>query len=92
MIKSDDYIKILREYAIPIIRDLIGDDFVLQQDNCSVHVSSKTLESLEGAGIEVLLWPSRSPDLSLIENVWEMISSRLYDGTQPKLISFVSEK
>ena len=52
--KSDQFIKTLREYAIPIVRDLIGDDFVLQQDNCSVHVSSKTLEFLEGAGIDVL--------------------------------------
>ena len=40
-IKSDDYIKTLREYAIPNIKGLIGDDFVLQQNNCSLHVSSK---------------------------------------------------
>ena len=73
----------LREYAIPIIGDLIGDDFVLQQGNCSVHVSSKTLEFLEGAGIEMLPWPSRSPDLNFIENVWGLNSSRVYDGPQP---------
>ena len=82
-IKSDEYIKTLREYAIPNIKGLIGDDFVLQQNNCSLHVSSKTLEFLDGAGIEVLPWPRRSPDLSLIENVWGLISSRMYNGPQP---------
>ena len=82
-IKSDEYIETLREEAIPIIRDLIGDDFVLQQDNCSVHVLSKTLEFLEGAAIEVLPWPSRSLDLNLIENVWVLICSRVYNGPQP---------
>ena len=53
-IKSDEYIKTFRQYAIPIIRDIIRDNFVLQQENCNVHVSSKTLDFLEGAGIEVL--------------------------------------
>ena len=52
-----------------LVRVLTGDDFVLQQDNYSVPVSLKTLEFLEGAGIEVLPWPSRSPDLNLIQRV-----------------------
>ena len=50
---SDEYIKTLRECAVPIIGDPIRDDFVLQEDNSSVHVSSKFLEFLEGAGIVV---------------------------------------
>ena len=68
-IESDEYIQTFRECAIPIDRDLIGDDFVLHQDNWSVHVSSKNVEFLERAGIEELPWPSRSLDASLIENV-----------------------
>ena len=65
-ITPDEYIKTLREYALPIIRDVMGDDLVLQQDNCSVHVSSKTLGFLERAGIEVLPWPRRRPDEKLM--------------------------
>ena len=58
-IKSDQYFQTFREYAITTIRNLIGDNFVLQQDNCSsVHVWSKTQEFLKGAGIGVLPWPS----------------------------------
>ena len=93
-IKSDEYIKTLRESAIRTIRDLYRDDFVLQRDNCSlhVHVWSKTLEFLEGAGIEVLPWPSRSPDLNLIENLRVLTSSRVYDGPRPTNLDDLCQK
>ena len=44
----------------------------------------KSLDCFEEARIELLPWPSRSPDLNIIENVWSMLSLRVYDGPQPK--------
>ena len=32
----------------------------------------------------LLPWSSRSPILKIIENMWSMLSSRVYDGPQPK--------
>ena len=64
---SDTYIKLMKDTAIPFLRDILPDEFVLQQDNCSIHVSKKCLDFFEEKGIELLAWPSRSPDLNIIE-------------------------
>ena len=52
----------------------MGNDFVQQQDNCSTHMSKVNMTTLE--------WPARSPDLNLIENVWEMLAQLVYDGPE----------
>ena len=44
----------------------------------------KYLELFEEMGIKLVLWPSRCPDLNVIENVCRIESSRIYDGPQPK--------
>ena len=68
-INSDTYINLMQDTAILLMRDILHDGFVLQQDNCSIHVSKKRLDFFEETGIELLPWPRRSPDLSIIENV-----------------------
>ncbi len=44
--------------------------WIFQQDNAPIHGSTMTTEYLEDQNIENLEWPSRSPDLSPIENIW----------------------
>ena len=40
-INSDTYINLMKDTAITLMRDILPDGFVLQQDNCSTHVSKK---------------------------------------------------
>ena len=83
-INSNTYINLMKETAILLRRDLLHDGFVLQQDNCRIHVSKQSLDFFEETRVEFLPWPSRSPDLNIIENVWSMLNSKIYDDPQPK--------
>ena len=60
----------------------MGNDSVLQQDNCSIHVSKLMKEWMAKVNMTTLEWPARSLDLNLIENVWEMLVQLVYDGPE----------
>ena len=60
----------------------MGNDFVLQQDNCSIHVSKLMKEWMAKVNMTTLERPASSPDLNLIENIWEMLAQLVYEGPE----------
>ena len=74
---SESYKQLLDEKALPRIRREMGNDFILQQDKCSIHVSKLMKEWMAKVNMA-----TRSPDLNLIENVWEMLAQLVYDGPE----------
>lgn len=76
---SQKYQRVLESHLLP--RYEVGETF--QQDNAPPHVSRSTRQWLLEHNVSILDWPSVSPDLNPIENVWSLLARAVYkDGKQ----------
>ena len=81
IINARTYSSIIQSDVLPSVRDVHGDAFIFQQDNAPPHVARTTLELFAAESVRLLPWPPMSPDLNPVENIWAIISARLYkDG------------
>ena len=84
-IDSKAYVNFLQENVLPVLEDLFESfDFVFQQDNASIHTGKVAMEWLLNNFPSVLDWPAKSPDVNPQENVWKLLSERVYDGPSYK--------
>ena len=87
IINSAKYIKLLSDFALPLISYELGNDWLPQQDNAPAHTSAATQLFLEAKLVELLGWPALSPDLNVIENVWHFLANMMYrDGAAHNIV------
>jgi transposase len=87
---SNKYIEILDSHFTWIYSELenYGSKMTFQQDNDPRHTSRTTKEYLNNNRIRVLDWPSYSPDLNPIENLWNIIKSKVFKYKYDNAIQF----
>lgn len=73
---KDKYLRVLNNHAFSSDDRLIGQSFVLQQDNAPCHKAHMISALLRDVEVNVLDWPPQSPDLNIIENVWAYIKKK----------------
>lgn len=71
------YTNILKDVMLPHAEEEMPLRWRFQQDNDPKHTSRHCKTWLQQNAIEVLDWPAQSPDLNPIENLWEIVNSKI---------------
>lgn len=78
-ITAERYQKMLEERLLPFI-DEHSQRTAFQHNGAPPHTAVSTKEWLAARDIETIQWPSRSPDLNMIENQWSELACKVYEN------------
>ncbi|MEL7309245.1 MAG: transposase, partial [Pseudomonadota bacterium] len=75
---SRQYAGVIQSRLLPQAAEWFqGNSWIFMQDNAPCHTSRMTKAVFDQNSIEVLPWPSNSPDMNPIETVWGFMKQKI---------------
>ena len=75
-INASVYKELLCQHALPHLHKGTVETPIFMQDNAPCYKAKTVLSFLEEEGIAIIKWPTQSPDMNPIENVWKIIGEK----------------
>lgn len=75
---SRGYQQVLQEHLLPFMQKFPSVNHIFMQDNAAIHASRSIAEWLNSNNVATIPWPSKSPDINPIENVWGILVRDIY--------------
>ncbi|KFM61350.1 Transposable element Tcb2 transposase, partial [Stegodyphus mimosarum] len=82
-VTGDRYCEEVLLSHLRLFRGAIGPDIIFMDDNARPHRTLAVEELLENEDITRMDWPAYSPDLNLIEHVWDALGRRIAARLHP---------
>ncbi|GFV74564.1 transposable element Tcb1 transposase [Trichonephila clavipes] len=82
---SHIYRDVILEQHVRLFRGAMGAEFLFMVDNARPHRANIVDECLQSEDITRMDWPSYSPDLNPIDQVWDMLGRRIAARQHPPI-------